>query len=152
MKKLENQNLVVLAWRLYTKITVEEYVDAVDKLVYFAKKEVFDDIDKLIRLLEIDLRLMLKKRDKSACNKLSSIIEELETLKKLHLSPSTDGTPNNSLHDSDSKSSSKVCPCNCHKGGLLDTQVQSMCLERCCKNDKTNRNHTKKVQEIHKDR
>jgi len=28
------------------------------------------------------------------------------------------------------------CDCNCHKGGLLDTQVQSLCLDRCCKKDK----------------
>ncbi len=48
MKELENQNLVVLAWRLDTKITAEMYVDAVDDLVYFAKKEVFDKFREIL--------------------------------------------------------------------------------------------------------
>ena len=37
-----------------------------------------DDMDKFIRLLEIDLKLMLKKGDKSAVNKLSFVIEHLK--------------------------------------------------------------------------
>src|SRR3990167_3820662 len=46
--ELENQNLVVCAWRLDTKISAEEYVDAIDKLKFLAKKEVFDDIKILL--------------------------------------------------------------------------------------------------------
>ncbi len=37
-----------------------------------------DDMDKFIRLLEIDLRLLLKKGDKLAVNKLSFVIEHLK--------------------------------------------------------------------------
>ena len=43
MKELETQNIVVCAWRLDTKISAEKYVDALDKLIALAKKEVFDD-------------------------------------------------------------------------------------------------------------
>ncbi len=43
-----------------------------------------DDMDKFIRLLEIDLKLMLKKGDKSAVVKLGFVIEELKHLKQKH--------------------------------------------------------------------
>ena len=37
--ELENQSLVVCAWRLDTKISAEDYVDALDKLIDLAKLE-----------------------------------------------------------------------------------------------------------------
>ena len=45
--ELENQNLIVCAWRLDIKISAEEYVDALDRLILLAKKEVFDDIEEM---------------------------------------------------------------------------------------------------------
>ena len=45
MTELEEHNLVVCAWRLDTTIDADKYVDSLDKLIYLAKKEVFDDIE-----------------------------------------------------------------------------------------------------------
>ena len=79
--KILEENKVKHRYGLHTKLIVP-----LIRGISEAKKEVLDDIDKLIRLLEIDLKIMLKKEDKSACNKLSGVIEELKELKKRHLS------------------------------------------------------------------